>query len=312
MHRWDRVVDAYMDIYGSRGLSPGSVKLTRRELDRFGNWLKQRRPRPNLERLSSDLIVSYIKERNVFRSRGTLSSHISVLRCFGEFLVSEGLWSSNPLRWLRGPKLDSRSRLPQRLSRESLTQLLEAAASSRLWYSRHLWVTALCLFYGTGIRRGELSRLNITDWDGAQSTLRVDGRKTGRQRVVPAADLVYRSVESYLPQRQNILESCGHLDEPSLLVNHKGERLSATGISRGIHNLARRSGVRLLSLHQFRHTCASDLLEEGLSLPQVKAILGHQTISTTIRYLHIADPQKHEAMQCHPLNQWLPCQEVCS
>jgi len=262
--------------------------------------------------VSSDLIVSYIKERNVFRARGTISGHMSILRCFGEFLVAEGVWSSNPLRWLRGPKLDSRSRLPQRLSRESLTQLLEAAASSRLRYSRHQWVAVLCLFYGTGIRRGELSRLNITDWDGAQGILRVDGRKTARERMVAAADLVHRSVESYLPQRQIILESCGRLDQPSLLVNHKGERLSVTAISRGIHHLARRSGVRLLSLHQFRHTCASDLLEEGLSLPQVKAILGHQAISTTIRYLHIADPQKHEAIRCHPLNQWLPCQEVCS
>lgn len=312
MHRWDRVVDSYMDWYGSRGLSPESVKHVRRELDRFGNWLKQRRPKPNLEQLGSDLIIAYIKDRNVFRARATLSGHISILRCFGQYLLDEGLWSSNPLRWIRGPKLDGRSHLPRRLSRDALQQLMAAAATSHMHYSRHLWVTVLCLLYGTGIRRGEMSRLGVKDWDGVRGLLRIDGRKTGHQRVVPVADLVYRGVESYLPQRQMVLESTGQLDEPSLLINQRGKPLSATAISGGIHRLARRAGVALKSLHQFRHSCASDLLEEGQSLPQVKAILGHQAVSTTVRYLHIADPQKHEAIKCHPLNDWLTSQEVCS
>ncbi len=66
--------------------------------------------------------------------------------------------------------------------------------------------------------------------------------------------------------------------------------------------------VPLVSVHQFRHTCASDLLEEGLSLPEVKELLGHQGIGTTLRYIHIADPQKHEAVEKHPINALLACE----
>jgi site-specific recombinase XerD len=58
-------------------------------------------------------------------------------------------------------------------------------------------------------------------------------------------------------------------------------------------------------LHQFRHSCASDLLEAGVRLHEVQRILGHQAISTTIRYVHIADPQRREAISRHPINDWL-------
>ena len=54
----------------------------------------------------------------------------------------------------------------------------------------------------------------------------------------------------------------------------------------------------LVSLHQFRHSCASDLLEAGVHLAEVQRILGHQGIATTVRYTHIADPQRRAAMAC--------------
>jgi site-specific recombinase XerD len=43
-------------------------------------------------------------------------------------------------------------------------------------------------------------------------------------------------------------------------------------------------------------------LEAGVRLPEVQQLLGHQTISTTMRYLHVADPPLHQAIKVHPLN----------
>jgi site-specific recombinase XerD len=62
-------------------------------------------------------------------------------------------------------------------------------------------------------------------------------------------------------------------------------------------------------VHQFRHSCASDLLEAGVSLAEVQRILGHQVISTTVRYTHIADPQRSAAIALHPINDWLSGKE---
>ena len=74
------------------------------------------------------------------------------LPCMGEFLVREGIWRSNPLRWLRGPKLDIRSRVPRRISPEVMRGLWEAAAAHRYGYHRSMWVTLLSVFYGTTMR----------------------------------------------------------------------------------------------------------------------------------------------------------------
>jgi site-specific recombinase XerD len=46
-------------------------------------------------------------------------------------------------------------------------------------------------------------------------------------------------------------------------------------------------------------------LEAGVALPEVQRILGHQVIQTTVRYTHIADPQRRAAIARHPINEWL-------
>lgn len=84
-----------------------------------------------------------------------------------------------------------------------------------------------------------------------------------------------------------------------MLVGLDGRPLSEHSISRGVHRIARRAGVALHTVHQFRHTCASDLIEADVALPEVQRILGHQAIATTVRYTHIADPQRREAMARH-------------
>lgn len=304
MRRWDGLMDRYLEEYAGRGISSERVEAVRREVGRFGLWLKSRRPRPRLEEVDAELIVRYVRERTSFRAKATVSGVMSVLRCTGDWLVREGHWQSNPLKWLQGPKLDPFGRCPRRLDEAGMQRLWQGALSSRTLMARHRWLTILALLYGLGLRRGEIARLNVEDWEHEEGTLLIDGRKTGRQRRLATAELVYHCLEAYLPQRQNHLAAMGVTDEPALFVGRDGQRLSAHAISQGIHRLARRAQVPLRSLHQFRHTCASDLLEAGVRLPEVQRMLGHQAISTTVRYLHLSDPARRAAMDLHPVNDW--------
>jgi site-specific recombinase XerD len=122
---------------------------------------------------------------------------------------------------------------------------------------------------------------------------------------VPLNEGIGRCLEAYLPLRQNLLEQQGNVAETALLINREGQRLSAPSLASIVHRLARRAQVPLVSLHQFRHTCASDLLEHGASLPEVQNLLGHKCVETTSRYLQIADPERARAMSQHPLNDYL-------
>ena len=305
MRRWDRLVDAYIEEYRARGVCAGSVAHTESKLRQWGCWLKSRRPRPMLDAIDPQLHVRYLASRSAFRAKATVYGTLSTMRCFGDYLVREGLWRQNPLRWMKGPKLTPYSRLPRRIERSHMEALWRAAAAMRGDYSRRLWVTILALLYGTGLRRGELERLDVGAFDRAVATLRIDGRKSGRERCVPVSDLVYRCLEGYLPARHNCLERTGQIALTRFLVSRCGDPLTAQAISNGIHMLARRAGVPLLSVHQFRHSCASDLLEAGVHLAEVQRILGHQGIATTVRYTHIADPARRNAIARHPINDFL-------
>jgi len=68
-----------------------------------------------------------------------------------------------------------------------------------------------------------------------------------------------------------------------MFVNRGDRCLSGGAISNGIDTIPRCAQVPIHSLHPFRQTCASDLLEAGVHLAQVQNILGHSVISTTVR-----------------------------
>jgi site-specific recombinase XerD len=280
--------------------------MARRELERFGAWLKSRRPRPKLEQVTAELVVAYLRRRAQFKAKSTLYDIMCRLRRFGNWLVEHGHWTQNPLRWLRGPKIDPFSPAPQRINGSAIEILWRGALTRQQQrFYRHRYLGILALLYGLGLRRGELVLMNCEHWDAEQGTLLVQGRKTGRERRLAVPPVVEQCLTSYLPERQNHLEQLGLLQQRALWVNRHGGRLSGPAISHGIHTLARRLHVCLGSLHQFRHTCASDLLESGAGLHEVQKILGHQVISSTMRYLHISDPQRREAITRHPLNDWL-------
>ena len=281
----------------------------RRELDRWGLWMKRRRPKPQIEKIDSDLLLRYIQGRSAFRSKSTVSSIISIMRGMGEFLVREGYWHQNPFRWIRGPKINHRSHLPRRISKKAMQQLWVSAATNRQGYQRLLWMTVLSILYGAGVRRGELERLDVNHWNREEGILFIDGRKTGWERNVVLPDVARQCLESYLVQRHNYLEKLGCLEQKALFVNRDGARLKAERISQGVRRIAKRAGLEGITLHQFRHTCASDLLEAGLHVAQVQEILGHRAIGSTARYLHISDPQRTAAVRLHPINDILTRRE---
>jgi hypothetical protein len=71
----------------------------------WGTWLKSRRPRPTLDAIDLELHVRYLASPSPFRAKATLYGTLSTMCCFGDYLVREGLWRQNPLRWMKGPKV---------------------------------------------------------------------------------------------------------------------------------------------------------------------------------------------------------------
>lgn len=305
MHRWEELMDTCLQEDEVRGLNAKTIAVRRRELARCGVWLGGRRPKPTLESVDEEILIGYIRSRSIFKSKSTIASIVSTLRRMGDHLVVSGVWRKNPMRWIRGPKIDMRSRLPRRVGGPDLQSLWQAVKAIPSRNRRDKWLAVLALLYGTGMRRCQIVALDIDDLDLTDGTVRIKAAKGGLDNAVPIARELCEILSSYLEGRKKVVAKDGFAEKKALFVSNRGCRQSGQSLSSGLKKLRLRAGLGRITMHQFRHTCASDLLERGVTLPQVQRILGHSGIGSTMWYLSVSDKSRKEAIAKHPINDML-------
>jgi len=305
MKNFDQLLDGFIAEGAARGIGESTLKTRRRELSRWGEFLKNRRPRVYLETLNPELINTFLKNRAHFRTKATIAGTMSHLRCFGDYLNREGIWKRNHIKWMRSPKLPVNSHLPKSISKKQVESILTESFRQKEQLHQYLWPAIILSMYTLGLRRAEVARLNLIDWDVKQKTLRISNTKSGFDRYVPVSVSLEKAIDSYLQIRHRILIKFENPNEAALFINNRGNRFEGELISSGIKKIAKRSGLEFFTTHQLRHSCATHLLENGASLPQVKMILGHACIDTTMRYTHVSGPERRKAMELHPINRIL-------
>lgn len=149
----------------------------------------------------------------------------------------------------------------------------------------------LALAYGCGLRAGEIEKLNIEDIRFKDHLLIVKQGKGNKRRVVPLARKVSEQLEYYLNIR--LLEN---VKTKSFLLNFKKRRFREHNGNYLLKKLVKQSQntelqQKEISLHVLRHSIATHLIEEGLSLEKVRDFLGHYQIETTEIYTHISQNQ---------------------
>ena len=162
---------------------------------------------------------------------------------------------------------------------------------------------AIVLLYTTGLRRGELTRLTVGDYDLPQRTLAIRQSKFHKSRLVPVSADTAREVESLIEMRGRRRLPAG-ADSP-LLWNRSPRTGGYSGgaLSGAMQALFRRAGVRtatgqLPRTHDFRHGFAVTALlrwyRAGLDvqakLPFLAAYMGHVSIVSTAYYLQFVEP----------------------
>lgn len=140
------------------------------------------------------------------------------------------------------------------------------------------------LLFATGMRVGEVSKLNLQDFIISESVFRVKG-KGGRDRLAFVVD-----EQTLLIQQQHLeLRSRIASGSQALFLNASGERLSTQGIANIISQFRKDAGIeRHITPHMLRHTVATLLLRNGADIRIVQEFLGHASIATTQRYTHVA------------------------
>ena len=181
--------------------------------------------------------------------------------------------------------------LPVVLSRAQVQALLAALTEPR-------FRTALRLMYHCGLRVGETVRLQVTDIHGRENPPRLHIRngKGGKDRYVPLAPPMIAELRHWWRAHQNpklLFPSPGRGWADRTLTLSQRLHLSTGPMSesavQSAYRLARAaSRVNPVSTtHTLRHSYATHLLEEGVSLLQISRYLGHESIETTVIYTHL-------------------------
>ena len=165
-------------------------------------------------------------------------------------------------------------RLPVTLSTEEVRRLLDAVTTLR---ERAIMEIA----YSSGLRLGEVLRLKVTDIDSARMVIRVERGKGGKDRNVMLAASLLETLRAYWKR-----------DKPRrwLFPGQGGERpLNATVVQRAFAVAKETARIdKPVSFHSLRHSFATHLLESGVNVRTIQALLGHRSLGTTERYTHVA------------------------
>ena len=206
--------------------------------------------------------------------------------------VIEWGWDEAPPRRLVFPR--DVPRLPRPLPR-----YLPADADRRLTEALHIWpnrlrADALLLLRATGMRIGELRDLELDcvhEVPGAGAWLKIPLGKLDSERMVPLDEetvaLVDRIVEHRSPGRPLPHPRTGQLVE--FLLTQQGRRVSVDTLRDELATVAEQAGIGNATPHQLRHTYATALVNSGVSLQALMALLGHVSAEMSLRYGRLFD-----------------------
>ncbi len=224
-------------------------------------------------------------------NKSSVSRKISAIRSFYKFLMREGRIPGNPAAALKSPRRDRA--LPSYLEVEEVARLIDTPPAEKPDGLRDRAI--LELLYSSGLRLGELTRLDERDLDWINEIVLVHG-KGGRDRLVPVGGPALAAVRRYLETRDPATRG----PREPMFLSSRGARLNSRLVERMIARYGRGLG-KPVTPHTLRHSFATHLLNAGADLRAIQELLGHRHLSTTQIYTHVSSQRLREVYdRFHP------------
>jgi site-specific recombinase XerD len=223
-------------------------------------------------RLGSEEVKRYLHHLLVDRKLGSATVNVAVSGfrvLFGATLGRDEVCAGLPRRkCLR--------KLPEVLSLGEVERLFAAAGKS-------LHRAVLMCAYSTGVRSNELVNLRVEDVDRERMMVRVREGKGGKERYTILSERFLRQLELYRGQYG--------IESEWLFPGMKpGSHLTRQTVTKLYDRIRRRAGIRKGGgIHILRHSFATHMLEAGVDVRTIQALMGHNCIRTTVKYLHLTE-----------------------
>ena len=286
------IADFGLHLDVERNLSPHTRKNYLVDLRQFKAFLDANNISARLDDAYNAIEIDHMVIRaflgSLYRERlkkVTISRKVTALRTFFNYLERKGIMKVNPGQMVQAPKIEKY--VPAFLSVEEMFSLLNSKSPTDAFGLRDMAI--LELFYSSGIRLSELAGLNRSDVDYSLGLMKIRG-KGKKERMVPIGDKAVVALRAYLEKRNefppgNIKNS----SDKSIFINRAGTRLSTRSVARILDKLVLESGLgRKISPHMLRHSFATHMMEAGADLRAIQEFLGHESLSTTQKYMSVS------------------------
>ena len=273
--------EAFLENLAARHYSAASIDAHRWALRQFTAWASSRGAPDPASYQRADLEAYQLFLHRYRSPRGgrplainTQLARLARLGCLRRFfarLCRTGTIPANPAADLDLPRKQARQ-LPKALSAQEIQLLLAIPDPADPFGLRDR--ALLELFYASGIRRTEMTRLDLGDYDPFTHTLHIRKGKGGKSRMLPVGERCAAWLTQHL---ENSRPHFAHLPgETALFLSGYGTRITPPYLGNWIKKLMKRCGIdKPGSCHLFRHSCATDMHRGGADIRYVQEMLGH-------------------------------------
>ncbi|MFD0705434.1 site-specific tyrosine recombinase/integron integrase [Alloscardovia venturai] len=258
-------LDMFLNAKRIEGCSERTIRYYRATIEHLLGKLTD-----SIRKISTEMIRQYLVDYQKINncSKVTVDNVRRNISSFFSWLEEEDYILKSPMRRIH--KIKTTKTVKSIITDEDIERLRDECVCPRD-------VAIIDLLYSTGMRVGELVRLNIEDINFNERECVVLGKGDKERRVYFDAKTKIH-LQEYLTTRQ---------DENNALfvsLNHPHLRLRISGVEVRLRMLGRALGMERIHPHKFRRTMATRAIDKGMPVEQVQKILGHSQIDTTMQY----------------------------
>lgn len=226
--------------------------------------------RKNPKEINNENVRNYLEKLcDDGLSSSTLNTAYSALKFYFEKILCRKFFFNIP-------RAKKDKKLPIVLSKKEILDIINACGNIK-----HKLI--IQILYCSGLRVSEVISLKINDIDFNRKSIHIKGAKGKKDRVTIISETVLRNIEKYLQEwrpAEYVFESM------------RGGQLTTRTIQAIVSQSAKKAGLnKPVSPHSFRHSFATHLLESGLDIRYIQALLGHARLETTQIYTKVATTQ---------------------
>ena len=287
----------YTQWLDTLGFSKGLIYDYKGRVKDFIEWLETQNINhiKDLTQKHIQIYNEYLQSRQNKRKKGGLgTSHLKhnfmALDKFCEFLHQVGMDTAPiPLNYRIRTEKNERIYKIETLSKDEIKTLQDNIinAFERMPFiekeaKQEQLKLVFALFYGCGIRRTEGANLQIDDIDFEKKTIFIRQGKNYKDRIIPMSTGVYKALENYIYNFRNTIK----IKHKKLFIHSIG---TVSDSLKELQNISENEAIKnkRITLHILRHSIATHLLQNGMSIENIALFLGHSSLESTQIYTHL-------------------------